>query len=80
MTPTELIAELRELGPQDTAVIFSFLADRVLEADLANGKMLLDVTDFEAWLRELAEAARLRLGENPRAMAERRRGPYQRRM
>lgn len=58
MTPQELIAELRQLGPQDARVMFQFLADRVYQARLAGGGSIHDLSDFSAWLRELGEEAK----------------------
>jgi hypothetical protein len=58
MTAVDLIANLRALGPQELPVILHFLADHALEGRLTEGQRLCDVTDFKAWLRELAEAFR----------------------
>jgi hypothetical protein len=59
MKADELIAELRAMGQQDAAVIFNYLAKHAMEARLAGGQRLCDVTDFAAWLRELSEAAKV---------------------
>jgi hypothetical protein len=59
MTASEIIADLRAMGAQDVRVIFHFLANRAIEARLAEGQRICDVTDVVAWLRELAEAARV---------------------
>ena len=63
MTASELIAELRLMGPQDPNVIFQYLADHVYEAELPtslNGppRRVRDASDFREWLLELAEAAK----------------------
>ena len=63
MTAQELIADLRaqahDLSPQDAWVIFNYLADYFIAARLANGQRICDVTDAKAFLRELAEAAKV---------------------
>jgi hypothetical protein len=59
MTAKELISTFRILGPQEASVIFTYLADQVYDAKLATGQRILDATDFTAWLRELAEAAKV---------------------
>jgi hypothetical protein len=57
MTAQELIADLRLLGPQDSRVFFSYLADHFHEARLANQQRLCDLSDVIAFLREVAAAA-----------------------
>jgi hypothetical protein len=57
MNSQELIQNLLRMGPQDTCVIFNYLADHAAEARLANGERLCDVTDVVVWLRELGDAA-----------------------
>lgn len=57
MKATELIADLRAVGPQDLCVVLTFLAERVPSARLADGQSLRDATDFMAWLHELAAAS-----------------------
>ena len=67
MKAQEIIADLSDLGPgQDapgvllyTRLLLHYLADHVSHARLADGQRLNDSTDFVAWLRELAEAARI---------------------
>jgi hypothetical protein len=59
MTAKEMISNLRALGPQDASAIFQYLADHATEARLPRGGRLCDVTDFTAWLRELADAAKV---------------------
>lgn len=62
MTAPELIAQLRELGLIEDARKFAqallSLAMRIPEARLADGQGLIDATDFEAWLIELAREVR----------------------
>jgi hypothetical protein len=58
MTAKEVIDDLRAMGPQDVRVIFHYLADRAIDARLAEGQRICDVSDVVAWLRELAEAAK----------------------
>jgi hypothetical protein len=59
MTAQELIAGLRAMvGPQEVRVIFHYLANHAIEARLAEGQRITDVSDVVAWLRELAEAAK----------------------
>lgn len=57
MIAQELIAHLRDCGPQPLNVIFHFLADRCAQSRLASGARLCDAGDFTAWLRELGDAA-----------------------
>jgi hypothetical protein len=51
----ELIAKLRELGPQDFNVVMHLLADHVYDARLRDGRHLRDAMDFKQWLQELGE-------------------------
>lgn len=67
MTPRELLCDL-PLGPGDTRhallharLLVSYLADHVYTAELKEGGRLRDSTDFTAWLRELANEARILL-------------------
>lgn len=64
MTPSELIPDF-PLGPGDqhanraaARILLLFLADHVHDATLKNGLVLRDRTDFDMWLRELAEGLR----------------------
>lgn len=59
MTAKELIANLRSLGTLDGHVIFNYLAEHTYEAKLATGQQLRDASDFKAFLRELAEEAKI---------------------
>jgi hypothetical protein len=59
LSPKTVIAELRELGPQDFQVVMHFLAERVYQARLADGRKLRDVLDFKQWLEELGEEGKL---------------------
>jgi len=59
VTAKEMISNLRTLGPQDASAIFQYLADHITEARLFRGGRLCDVTDFAAWLRELADGAKV---------------------
>jgi hypothetical protein len=78
MTTAQLIAELRTLGPgQNTheamlysRIVLRFLADNVQDAQLADGSRLQYVTDFMAWLREVADAARISVSTKVPAMME----------
>jgi hypothetical protein len=60
MNAKEVISSIRAralgagAGPRD---LFNYLAEQVYEARLSDGQRLLDATDFNAWLRELAEAS-----------------------
>ena len=56
MTAKEAITNLRSTGATEPIEYFLYLADHH-EARLADGQRLNDLTDFAAWLRELAEAA-----------------------
>jgi hypothetical protein len=56
MTPPEIIAKFRAMGPQNADVFFRWLANGVYEARLSDGVRLRDAADFAAWLRELADA------------------------
>jgi hypothetical protein len=60
MTPTELLASLAELGPQDFSVVLQFLADRVYESRLFDGSRIHDAVDFKLWLEQLSIAAHTR--------------------
>jgi hypothetical protein len=54
----ELIYNLSRMGPQDLRVLFLYLADAAIDAELAHGNHLRDISDFIAWLRELADAVK----------------------
>ena len=54
MTSAEVIEALRDLGPQDLNVVFTYLAERVPDVRLEDGRRLCDATDFQQWLHELA--------------------------
>ena len=58
MTPSELIARYRDLGPQDLNVLLQFIADRLYCLRLANGPRILDVTDMKQAFLEMAEELR----------------------
>jgi hypothetical protein len=60
MKAPELLSELRTyLAPQsDLHVLLLFLADRIVEARLADGGRIVDSTDCKQWLQELAKEAR----------------------
>lgn len=58
ISTTDLLADLRLAGPQEFSVVLNFLADRVYEARLKDGRRLRDAMDFKQWLEELAEEAR----------------------
>lgn len=60
MTPAELVETFRILGRQDSSVVFTFLADHICNARLANGARLLDLSDVRAWFLEAAECAHRR--------------------
>lgn len=68
MRAKEMVDDLRRLGPQDTSVLFHYLADNAIRARLADGQRLCDVGDFIAWLRELAEQAKVHVVSNNRAL------------
>lgn len=53
MTPAELAAELRTLGPQDLNVTLQFIADRIPECRLVS-RRLCDAIDLKIFLEELA--------------------------
>ena len=63
MTATDLVAELLSLGPGQNSpetrlysrLLLRFLADNLHDAKLSNGMPVRDVTDFDMWLRELAD-------------------------
>jgi hypothetical protein len=64
MTPDQLIDDLVPCGlTRDFAVrvlpmILNYLADNAFYAETAEGLPVRDVSDFAAWLRQLAVAAR----------------------
>jgi hypothetical protein len=58
LTPDQLVSDIRQLGPQEFHVILHYLADRVQEARLRDGRRILDQIDFEQWLKECAEVAK----------------------
>lgn len=60
MTAPELIANLRAMNAisADPRELFLYLAAHVHQCRLADGQRLNDLTDFEAWLIELAQAAK----------------------
>lgn len=64
MNAKELISDLRRAGPQELAVIFHFVADRLHSLRLMDGQRINDQIDFAVLLRELGEAARIS-PENP---------------
>jgi hypothetical protein len=54
-------SELPELAPSDKYIVAAFvewLAERVHDARLSNDKRLLDRTDFQLWLQEVAAEVR----------------------
>jgi hypothetical protein len=57
MTAKEMIANLRDLGPQEFSALFEYLAEHTYEARLSKGQRLLDASDFKAWFLELADNA-----------------------
>jgi hypothetical protein len=61
VTAKELVSKLRAQPQMGLSVIFSYLADHVYEARLSFGTRprLNDAGDFQAWLRELSEAAQI---------------------
>jgi hypothetical protein len=66
MTSTDLVSELLTLGPGQNSpetrlysrLLLRFLADNIHDARLSNGLPVRDVTDFNMWLRELADKVR----------------------
>ena len=58
MNASDLISNLRALGPQDDYVFWSYLADHWHEMRLSDGMGLLDKTDDIAFFREAARATR----------------------
>lgn len=50
------MSDLRLLGPQDFRVLIHYLADHVYAARTQDGHRLLDLTDFNKWLQELADS------------------------
>ena len=70
MTAAEMMIHMRHLarkgtipqGSQGAQALFNYLADHLHLARLASGERLLDASDFAAFLRELGEAARPRIG------------------
>lgn len=62
MTVHQLLnADLPEIAPSDKhilAAFLEFLAERAEDARLPNGRRLLDRTDFEMWLRNIAQEVR----------------------
>lgn len=59
MTAAEMIADLVAMGPQNADVVFLYLANHAIDARLEQGQRICDVSDVIAWLRELAEAAKI---------------------
>ena len=59
MTPEQLFANFRILGPQDERVLFTYLAENLYEATFADGRPLSrsDIMGFREWLLEIAGAA-----------------------
>jgi hypothetical protein len=65
MKSSELLADLSALAPGQNSpetllynrLLLRYLADHVYEAELASGQKLRDASDFNAWLRELADLA-----------------------
>ena len=59
MTPSDMIRQLRQMGPQDAAKIFRYLGEHVYDIQLSDGAYLRkgDPTDLVVFFFELAAAA-----------------------
>jgi hypothetical protein len=67
MRAKEFIASICPVDPQETSVMFFYLAEHVREAQLDDGRHLCLVADFADWLHELAEASIAKaVANNPR--------------
>jgi hypothetical protein len=71
LTPSELIFDLRTLGPGQsspealmyTRLLLRYLADHLYDCTLSSGMQLRDLTDLHAFLLELACAAKMEAPE-----------------
>jgi hypothetical protein len=56
MKAAELIAEFKRCGPQDLNVALSYIAERLYDSRLADGRRILDAMDMKQFLDECAVA------------------------
>lgn len=61
MTPSDMIRQLRQMGPQDAAKIFRFIGEHVYDIQLSDGTRLThgDPSDLVVFFFELAAAAQM---------------------